>query len=76
MVVSPFPYGLDNTAMIHSRSMRPAMSSCVGLPEYHLPTTFEFSKTMTETSSIDSSEDSDKWAGADFSGLRDLEGLR
>jgi hypothetical protein len=75
VVVSPFPYGLDNAAMIHSRSMRPAMSSCVGLPEYRLPTTFELSETMTETSSTDSSKVSDKWASADLSGLRDLEGL-
>jgi hypothetical protein len=34
--LSSFPYGLDNASTIHSRSMRPAMSSCVGLPEYRL----------------------------------------
>jgi hypothetical protein len=73
---SPFPYGLDNAATIHSRSMRPTMSACTGLPEYLLLTTFELSGTTTETSSTDSSEDSDGWTGADFSGLRNLEGLR
>jgi hypothetical protein len=72
----PFPYRLDNATMIHSRSMRPAMSACAGLPEYRLLTTFELSGTTIETSSIDSSEDSDGWTGVDFSGLRNLEGLR
>jgi hypothetical protein len=69
VAVSPFPYGLDNAAMIHSRSIRPAMGSCAGLPQYHLPTTFELSETTTETSSTGSSRDSDGWAGADSFGL-------
>jgi hypothetical protein len=74
--VSPFTCGLDNAAMIHSRSIQPAMGSCARLPQYRLPTTFELSETTTETSSIGSSGDSDGWAGADSSGLRDTEGLR
>jgi hypothetical protein len=72
---SLFPYGLDNAAMIHSWSMRPAMSARVGLPEYRLLATFELSGCTIETSSTDSSEDSDGWTGVDFSGLRDLEVL-
>jgi hypothetical protein len=74
-VLSPFPYGLDNAAMIYSRSMHPAMSSYVGLPKHCLHPTFELLATMSETSSIDSSKDSDGWADADFSRLHDPEGL-
>jgi hypothetical protein len=74
-VLSPFPYGLNNATMIHPHSMHLAMSSCVGLPKHHLHTTFELLATTSETSSTDSSEDSDGWAGADFSGLHDPEGL-
>jgi hypothetical protein len=55
---------VDNAAMIHSRSMRPAMSSCVGIPEYRPHATFELFATTTETSNTASSEDSDGWAGA------------
>jgi hypothetical protein len=72
--VSPFPYGLDNAAMIHSRSIRPTMGSCTGLPQYRLLTTFELSETMIETSSTGSSGDSDGWAGADSFGLCDSDG--
>jgi hypothetical protein len=76
VVLSSLPYGLNNAATIHSRSMCPAMSSCTGLPKHRLHTTFELLATTLETSSTDSSEDSDEWAGADFSGLRDPKGLR
>jgi hypothetical protein len=38
VVPSSFPYGLNNVATGYSRSMRPTMSSYMGLPEHHLRT--------------------------------------
>jgi hypothetical protein len=73
---SLFPYGLDNAATGYSRSMHSTMSSYAGLPEHHLRAALELLATTSETSSADSTEDSDRWAGADFSGLRNPEGLR
>jgi hypothetical protein len=52
------------------------MSSYAGLPEHHLCATLELLATTSETSSADSTEDSDRWVGADFSRLRDPKGLR
>jgi hypothetical protein len=73
---SPFPYELDNAATSYSCSMCSTMSSYAGLPEHHLRTTLELLATTSETSSVDSMEDSDRWASVDFSGLRDPMGLR
>jgi hypothetical protein len=72
---SPFPYGLDNPAMGHSRSMHSAMSSYAGLPEHHLRATLELLATTSVTSSADSAEDSDGWAGVEFSRLRNPKDL-
>jgi hypothetical protein len=52
------------------------MSSYAGLPEHHLRATLELLATTSVTSSVDSMEDSDGWAGADFSGFCKPEGLR
>jgi hypothetical protein len=52
------------------------MSSYMGLPEHHLHTTLELLETTSMTSSADSTEDSDGWARANFSGLRNPEDLR
>jgi hypothetical protein len=73
---SPFPHGLDNAATSYSRSMRSTMSSYVGLPKHHLRATLELLATTSVTSSTDSTEDSDGWAGANFSRLHNPEGLR
>jgi hypothetical protein len=70
------PLWLDNAATGYSRSMRSTMSSYAGLPEHHLRATLELLVTTSVTSSTDTAEDSDGWAGANFSGLRNLEGLR
>jgi hypothetical protein len=74
--LSPFPYGVDNAAMSYFRSMRFTMSSYAGLFEHHLYATLELLMTTSEISSIDSVEDSDWWAGTDFSRLCNPEGLR
>jgi hypothetical protein len=73
---SPFPYGLDNAATGYSRSMRSTMSSYTGLLEHHLRATLELLAITSVTSSADSTKDSDRWASADFSRLRNPEGLR
>jgi hypothetical protein len=39
---SSFPYGLNNVATGYSRSMRPTMSSYMGLTEHHLCTPLSF----------------------------------
>jgi hypothetical protein len=70
------PLWLDNVATCYSRSMRSIMSSYAGLPEYHLRATLELLATTLVMSTADSAEDCDGWAGADFSGLRNPEGLR
>jgi hypothetical protein len=51
------------------------MSSYAGLLEHHLCATLELLATTSVKSSADSMEDSDGWAGADFFGLRNPEGL-
>jgi hypothetical protein len=73
---SPFSYGLDNATTGYSRSMHSTISSYAGLPEHRLRATLELLATTLETSSTDFMEDSDRWAGADFSRLHDPEGLR
>jgi hypothetical protein len=61
--------------MGYSRSMHSTVSSNAGLPEHHLRATLELLATPSETSSTDSTKDSDRWAGADFSGLHDPDDL-
>jgi hypothetical protein len=56
--------------------MRSTISSYMGLPEHHLRATLELLATTSMTFNADSTEDSDGWARADFSGLRNLEDLR
>jgi hypothetical protein len=56
--------------------MRSTKSSYAGLPEHHLHATLELLATTSVTSSTDSTEDSDGWAGADFSRLRNPGALR
>jgi hypothetical protein len=48
----------------------------MGLPEHHLCTPLELLTTTSVTSSTDSTEDSDGWAGVDSSGLHNPEDLR
>jgi hypothetical protein len=52
------------------------MSSYMGLPKHHLHATLKLPANTSVTSSADSTEDNDGWAGADFSRLHNPEGLR
>jgi hypothetical protein len=52
------------------------MSSYAGLPEHHLCATLELLAATSVTSNADSVEDSDGWAGANFSRLHNPQGLR
>jgi hypothetical protein len=47
----------------------------MGLPKHHLRTTLELLATTSVTSSIDSAENSEGWAGADFSRICNSEDL-
>jgi hypothetical protein len=71
---SPFSYGMDS-ATAYSSSASIAMSAYTELPGHHLLSTLDLLVTMPASTYADFVEDSDSWAGADFSRLRDPEAL-
>jgi len=68
---SPFPYGLNNAATAYTSSVSTNLTAYTELPGHHLCSTVDLLTTTPASTYADSSEDSDAWAGADFSGLRD-----
>jgi hypothetical protein len=66
-----WPYGLHNATRTYGRLIRPVEDTSAGLLCHHLQSLLELLVSPTASSSADSEEDNDGWAGANFSGLDD-----
>jgi hypothetical protein len=66
-----WPYGLHNAARTYSHLTQPTEDASAGLPCHHLQSLSELLVSTTMSSSIDSEEDGNGWASADFSRLND-----
>ena len=68
MTPSPYPFGFGNTAAAYA-------SAHAEPPEHHQCFALDLIATTSTHTHADSSEEDEAWAGANFSGLRDLEAM-
>jgi hypothetical protein len=71
-----WPYGLHNATRTYGRLIQPVEDTSVGLSCHHLQSLLELLVSPMASSSADSEEDNDGWAGANFSELDDPGALR
>ena len=69
MASSPYPFGLRNAAVAYASAHAEPSGR-------HRRFTLDFSTATSTHTHTDSSEEDETWAGANFSGLRDLEAMR
>lgn len=67
---------VEQRRQTYASSVSAAMSAYAKLPGHHLRSTLDLLASTLASTYTDSAEDSDSWAGADFSGLCDPEALR
>ena len=73
MAPSPYPFGLRNAAVTFASAYASAHMEPSG---HHQRFALDLSATTSAHTHIDSLEEDEAWAGADFSGLRDPKAMR